>query len=248
LLRLDALRPARAPAVVTFSGGVSEYVYGQQSRGFGDLGPRLAKAMRKRIEAWGESAGVMLEKPEQGIRATVVGASQYTIQVSGSTIYVAPLETLPLRNIPVVAPDLPLDAEELDVEAIADSVRAALRRLDLHDGEKAVALCYRWRGSAMFRRLDDLCSGVIRGLSAQLQNGHPLVLVSDGDIGGLVGIHVREESRLANPVVSIDGIELKEFDFIDIGAMLETSGAVPVVIKSLVFPTSAALGRVEALT
>ena len=38
------------------------------------------------------------------------------------------------------------------------------------------------------------------------------------------------------PVVSVDGIELKEFDYIDIGAMLECSGAVPVVIKSLVFP------------
>jgi ethanolamine utilization protein EutA len=35
---------------------------------------------------------------------------------------------------------------------------------------------------------------------------------------------------------------LKAFDFIDIGAMLETSGAVPVVIKSLVFPTSSAVG------
>jgi ethanolamine utilization protein EutA len=45
--------------------------------------------------------------------------------------------------------------------------------------------------------------------------------------------------------VSIDGIVLKEFDYIDIGAMLEASGAVPVVIKSLVFPTTAALGRVD---
>jgi ethanolamine utilization protein EutA len=45
--------------------------------------------------------------------------------------------------------------------------------------------------------------------------------------------------------VSIDGIALKEFDFIDIGPLLETSGAVPVVIKSLVFPISSALGRVE---
>jgi ethanolamine utilization protein EutA len=44
-------------------------------------------------------------------------------------------------------------------------------------------------------------------------------------------------------VLSIDGITLKELDFIDIGAMLETSGAVPVVIKSLVFPGSAGLGR-----
>jgi ethanolamine utilization protein EutA len=49
--------------------------------------------------------------------------------------------------------------------------------------------------------------------------------------------------KLANPVVSIDGLELKAFDYIDIGAMLENSGAVPVVIKSLIFPASAALGQ-----
>ena len=58
--------------------------------------------------------------------------------------------------------------------------------------------------------------------------------------------HAHDEAKLANPVVSIDGINLKEFDFIDIGAMLPASGAVPVVIKSLVFPTSAALGKATA--
>jgi ethanolamine utilization protein EutA len=52
--------------------------------------------------------------------------------------------------------------------------------------------------------------------------------------------------RIASPIVSIDGLELKEFDFIDIGSILESSGAVPVVIKSLIFPASAAVGR-EAL-
>ncbi len=38
-------------------------------------------------------------------------------------------------------------------------------------------------------------------------------------------------------------LELKDFDYIDVGAMLETSGAVPVVIKSLVFPSSQNLGQ-----
>jgi ethanolamine utilization protein EutA len=113
----------------------------------------------------------------------------------------------------------------------------------LHEGEQAVALCYRWQESATFRRLDDFCRGVAKGLGAHLANGFPLILVGDGDIGGLIGIHAKEEAKIANAVVSIDGIVLKEFDFIDIGAMLETSGAVPVVIKSLVFPTSTALGR-----
>jgi ethanolamine utilization protein EutA len=47
---------------------------------------------------------------------------------------------------------------------------------------------------------------------------------------------------LSVPVVSIDGIDLREFDFIDVGNMIPTSGAVPVVIKSLVFPTAAEKG------
>jgi ethanolamine utilization protein EutA len=242
LLRLDPLRNERAPDVVTFSGGVSEYIYNRQESAFGDLGPLIAAAIKKRVEAWGPR----IARPDEGIRATVVGASQYTIQVSGSTIFVSPLEILPLRNVPVITPDLPLSEDTLDVDAIAAGVRTALRRLDLHEGEQAVALCYRWDGSATFRRLDDFCKGVAKGLEAQLNHGHPLILVGDGDIGGLVGIHALEEAKLANPIVSIDGIVLKEFDFIDIGAMLETSGAVPVVIKSLVFPTTSALGKVEA--
>jgi len=38
-----------------------------------------------------------------------------------------------------------------------------------------------------------------------------------------------------SPIVSIDGLELQQFDYIDIGALLQNSGAVPVVIKSLLF-------------
>jgi ethanolamine utilization protein EutA len=239
LLRLEPLRNERAPDVVTFSGGVSEYIYGAEAKSFGDLGPQLARAVLERIRAWGPR----IERPDQGIRATVVGASQYTIQVSGSTIYVTPHSILPLKNVAVIAPDLPLEAETLDVEQVAQAVRAALRRFDLQDGEQAVALCYRWQGSATFARLDAFCRGAAVGLSALLVRGLPLILVGDGDIGGLIGIHCQEECRIATAIVSIDGITLKAFDFIDIGALLETSGAVPVVIKSLVFPTSAGVGR-----
>ncbi|RXZ32913.1 ethanolamine utilization protein EutA, partial [Oxalobacteraceae bacterium CAVE-383] len=238
LLRLDPLQNLRAPDAVTFSGGVSEYIYGVQAQSFGDLGRPLAQAVLQRVKAWGSR----IETPEQGIRATVVGASQYTIQVSGSTIYIEPQSVLPLKNIAVITPDLPLEAEVLDSAAIAAAVQTALRNFDLHHGEQAVAVCYRWHPSATFARMDAFCRGVIAGMAAVLKNGLPLILVGDGDIGGLIGIHCEQECKLANAVVSIDGIVLKAFDFIDIGAMLETSGAVPVVIKSLVFPSTSAVG------
>ncbi len=239
LMRLEPLRNERRPDAILFSGGVSEYLYGRENRSYGDLGPQFARAIMERMNAWGPR----IEPSDEGIRATVVGASQYTIQVSGSTIYVSPESILPLKNVPVIAPVLPLEDAALDDERIALAIRAALRRLDLHQGVQAVALCYRWRESASFARLDAFCRGVSFGLAQVLERGLPLILVGDGDIGGLIGIHLREERRLPNPIVSIDGIVLKEFDFIDIGALLETTGAVPVVIKSLVFPGSAAVGR-----
>jgi ethanolamine utilization protein EutA len=239
LLRLDPLTDQREPEVLMFSGGVSEYVYGKETTGFGDLGPLLARAVRERAEAWGPE----LCAPHQGIRATVIGASQYTVQVSGSTIFIAPDGTLPLRNIAVIHPELPLDSEDLEPGSISATVRTALMQHDLQHGEQTVALYFRWQGSATYRRLDDFCRGVIDGLDSLLSRGMPLVLVTNSDVGGLVGIHCHEESGLRNPVVSVDGIVLSEFDFVDIGEILDSSGVVPVVIKSLVFPTTAALGH-----
>jgi ethanolamine utilization protein EutA (predicted chaperonin) len=235
LLRLDPLGRRWPIDRIQFSGGVSEFIYGNESKKFGDLGPLLAAEILARVESFCPR----LEPSIEGIRATVVGASQYTIQLSGSTIYVAPLDAVPLRNVPVIAPALPLDQEAIDPTAIASAVQTMLKQLDLAQGEQPVALFVPWRGSATYQRLDAFCRGVVEGLSGVLARGHPLVLAGDGDVGGLLGIHLHEEMKIANPVVSIDGLELKAFDYIDIGTMLESSGAVPVVIKSLIFPGSA---------
>jgi ethanolamine utilization protein EutA len=150
---------------------------------------------------------------------------------------------LPLRNLPVIAPTFALDQETIDSGDVAAAIKTVLRRLDLDNAETPVAVFVPWRGSATFQRLDAFCQGVVDGLAAILADGHPVVLAGDGDVGGLMGIHLREEMQIDNAIVSVDGLELKEFDYIDIGTMLPNSGAVPVVIKSLIFPTSAAPGR-----
>jgi ethanolamine utilization protein EutA len=236
LLRLDPLTYRGAIDVVTFSGGVAEYIYGRERESFDDLGPLLAAEIRERAGRWGPR----IEPPHEGIRATVIGASQYTTQVSGSTIYVSPLDVLPLRNIPVIAPMLPLADEAIDTAAVTHAVAAVLRRMELEAADRPVAIFVPWSGSATFARLDAFCRGVAAALGGKLAAGQALVLAGEGDVGGLIGIHFREELKLANPVISIDGLELKAFDYIDIGCMLEGSGAVPVVIKSLIFPSAVA--------
>ena len=78
-------------------------------------------------------------------------------------------------------------------------------------------------------------AGILKEILAK---GHPLVLVNDGDIGGIIGLHFQEELKVEKAIISIDGIALSDFDFIDVGALIPSSGAVPVVIKSLIFPAS----------
>ena len=232
LLRLAPLRSQQTIDQVVFSGGVAEYFYDRQPKAFGDLGPLLARAVRGRIEQLGYRIG----EPAERIRATVIGAAQYTSQVSGSTIYVSPLDVLPLRNVPVVVPKMNLNDGAIDPRMVSTAVRSELKGLDLDAESGAVAVFVTWEGSATFQRVDAFCRGLTEGLAQSIGRGQPFIIVGDGDVGGLLGIHCHQEMKLKNPIVSIDGLQLTEFNYIDIGSVLETSGAVPVVIKSLIFP------------
>jgi len=230
-LRLPPLRAVGSVERVVFSGGVSVYLDG----GAGvadDLGADLARALRRRVE----DIGATIVPARQGIRATVVGASQYTVQVSGSTIFLDPAGALPLRNMAVIAPSLKL-GDEIDADAVASAVTEALERMDMSSGHAPVAVALPWCGSASYARLSALSRGLVRGLSPVLAAGHPMVLVVDGDVGGLLGMQCRSEEHVSGAIVSIDGIALSEFDFIDIGQVIRQTGAAPVVVKSLLFPT-----------
>lgn len=234
LLRLAPLTYQGEIDCVMFSGGVSEFIYNRAKTTFGDLGPMIAEEVHKRTG----DLGLLVMEPNARIRATVIGASQYTVQVSGNTVFISPEDAVPVRNVAVVAPEFPLNQDAFTKEAVRDALVTALRRLDLIHARQPVAVAFHWDGSATFFRLQAFASGVAEGLNDIFAKGHPLILVNDGDIGGIVGLHFQEELQMKTPIISIDGIALSDFDYIDIGALIQSSGAVPVVIKSLIFPAS----------
>ena len=133
-------------------------------------------------------------------------------------------------------PRFPWHDDDFETQTVSQVIHDALRRFDLLDASVPVALAARWEGSATYGRIKAFCAGAVEAMQSHLANGHSLILVFDSDIGGLLGLHFREEIDATLPIISIDGVELREFDYIDIGALIPTSGAVPVVIKSLVFP------------
>ncbi|MBC8021520.1 MAG: ethanolamine ammonia-lyase reactivating factor EutA [Burkholderiales bacterium] len=231
LLLTEPLVRSVEPDLVTFSGGVSEYIYGREDREFGDV----AKALAARILAAFKDGRIRtpIGTPREGIRATVIGASQFTVQVSGKTIYVADDVVLPLRNVPVIAPNLHLE-DLIDPAEVARSIHAAIVSASLDD-EMAVAIAIRWRGDPLHARLHGLARGIAIALAPRISSAAPFVLMIDGDVGRTLGHILRDELGLARPVLSIDGIQLRNFDFVDIGEVIRPADVVPVVIKSLIF-------------
>jgi ethanolamine utilization protein EutA len=234
------------PALLTFSGGVSEYIFGREPRAFGDIAQPLATEliaeMARRRDSFapsgrlpaGESEGAMrMIDPGQGIRATVIGASQFTVQVSGKTVFLGDTDALPVHNVPVVQADLEL-GDVIDVDATAAKLAAAMSKMDL-DPAQRLAIAFTWAGDPEFSRLEAMGLAIMKALGPGVQSDNLLLLMIDGDIGKTIGRLLAYELDLKRKLISIDGVQLKELDFVDVGELLNPPGVVPVVIKSLLF-------------
>jgi ethanolamine utilization protein EutA len=217
---------------ITFSGGVSEYLYKREARRFGDLGFDLAEELRHALAHRRDLPPVW--DPGQGIRATVIGAAQFSVQISGNTILIADPGKLPLQNLPVLTCNFDLDGE-IAPEAVASAVRGALARADFEEGESPLALSFPWRGDPSHARLHAAASGICAALPRTLQENMPLVLLIDGDVGKSLGRIILHEIAPDADVIAIDAVQLKEFDYVDIGSVIELTNVVPIIIKSLLF-------------
>ncbi|HEV8519246.1 MAG TPA: ethanolamine ammonia-lyase reactivating factor EutA [Burkholderiales bacterium] len=218
---------------IMFSGGVGEYVYQRENRDFGDMGKRLGHAMRHRIDS-GALPWPLLPAGEC-MRATALGASEYSVQLSGNTSYISsPGELLPRRNLQVLQP--PFVCEEvIDPEQLASVIRAHYTAFDRVEGEGEAALAFRWTGEPSYERISAFARGISRGLANTIAQRLPLFIMLDGDIAQTLGAILREEIGIATEILVIDGVILWDFDYIDLGRLRWPSQTVPVTVKSLVF-------------
>jgi ethanolamine utilization protein EutA len=218
---------------IMVSGGVAEYVYGREERDFGDMGLRLGRAVRRRIDAG--ALGWPLLPAGECIRATALGASQYSVQLSGNTSYISsPGALLPRRNLQVIQP--PYRCEEtIDPDKLAAAIRAHLTAFDVATDAREVALALRWRGAPSYDRIAAFARGIVAGLADAVAAGRPLYVMLDGDVAQTLGAILREELHVESDILVIDGVVLWDFDYIDLGRIRMPSQTVPVTIKSLVF-------------
>jgi ethanolamine utilization protein EutA len=231
LMITEPLRGMDNVQTALFSGGVSEYLYEVEAQTFGDLGLMLGQQIRALIPSY--LRDIKVETPLERIRATVIGASQFTAQVSGNTIYVNNPALLPLRNLQVVT--VRTKDVELSALGITQTIKLSLESAEASDGEEPIAIAVHWPHGPAFGALRALCEGICTACKKAIQNHRPLVVILDCDIARLVGANLSEVLDGYENIICIDGVQLQDFDYIDISEEHAEAGVVTVVIKSLVF-------------
>ena len=217
-------------AVLVFSGGVSEYVYGLEECDYGDMGPVMGSLIKEKLTA--PSNRFQVVKGTDQLRATVIGASQYTVQVSGSTIFLSNQDILPLNNLPVI--HVRLAGETSNSDLIAQSIVTAINCYGLESlPEKGIlALAFHNRINVSYGQLRSLAEGIRQARTDLGLAG--IVIILEQDIAGALG-HILNEELVQENVFCVDQVVTGELDFVDVGQLLEDAGAVPLVVKSLVF-------------
>jgi len=127
-----------------------------------------------------------------------------------------------------------MDAGHLDRERIAAALHSGFEEIGL-DGAGAVAIAFNWHGDPEHARLSAAGQAILTALRPLQDSIKLLLLAIDGDIGKTFGRLLHHELKWHGKVVCIDGVDLHELDYIDVGELIAPPGVVPVVIKSLLF-------------
>ena len=215
---------------IVFSGGVSEHVYDRDPTSYGDIGPVLGKNMREYLKKLPKD---VLREPIEGIRATVIGAGEYTIQASGNTSYVSNEKALPVHGLKVIQAPIREGGE-----SVSEALKQSLRKFDLPVFTSGLALSLTVSGVPDYQSVRRIAEGVAEILKDADDAKCPLYLTLDLDIAKSLGGILKDEFKVARDIIAIDGIEVGDLDYIDIGECLGITEVIPVTVKSLMFPTT----------
>jgi ethanolamine utilization protein EutA len=215
---------------LALSGGVGYYFYHPVNAAaldevivHEDIGPLFGLALRENPTI----REMDTFEPPETIRATVIGASSQTVTLSGSTIW-AEREILPIKNIPVVRPQIGTGP------SIEDAIRNALARMEIDPHKDNAAIAVQLAGALDYTRLQNLARAFADYATRDLPPERPLILILGKDYAQSLGQTIKGLIP-QRALLAIDQVGLDEGDYIDIGNPMMDGRVVPVSVKTLVF-------------
>jgi len=203
-----------------FSGGVREYIYGRESRDFGDLGRRLGAVLRRNSTQ--ENAVALL--PARNASRHSAGRFRILGQLTGNTIYISNHGAL-LRGATCRCSS----RLRISVDDRSQSVAETSGGTDLFDlpARQGIRTAFQWRGepsTSGARLRPRIVAGLARTIAQQAAALPDSRRRSAQTLGGVLPDDLGIESE----VLVIDGIVLVDFDYIDLGKIRCRRHTVPV--------------------
>lgn len=210
-------------ALVTFSGGVGELIYRFQDSGrwpgtteYGDLGIDLAQA----IVASPILSRTLSVRPDNAGRATVLGLTLHSSDISGTSLYISNPELLPLTDLPLLS-HLDLDASQDQITQVMRLAQGCQRGAAIRIGvgntnTQPASLLLIKQFTRRLNSARDCATGDGAALSAP-----PLVLLLESNIGKTLGNYLSNWGQRPESLLVIDEIPDRQAQFIHVGRPLK---------------------------
>lgn len=220
-------RPQQKP-VVFLSGGVADCVFAPVGADFpfSDIGVLLGRSLRN-SRLFREA---QIDHSLETLRATVVGAGVHLVSISGSTITFTH-GLLPLRDLPVVK----LTDEEMrrwrqgDDDYVAERLRWSSQATD----NPLLALGWDGWKNPSFVEIVAMAERVVAVYNRQELSQLPMIIIIEEDMAKSLGQAI-QRMLPQRPLICVDGVGIRQGDYVDLGSPIMNDVAIPVVVKTLV--------------
>ena len=205
---------------ITFSGGVGELLY-KISAGeapptttyFGDFGIDLAIAISRSTLL---SIDLKTCVPEHKGRATVVGLTLHSTEISGNTLYLPNPSCLPLRNLPIIAKL----ADDSSIEQWHNAFALAVKQQ--HGACIQIVAC-----NNALEQIRTLSLQIKHALHAsKYKPSQPIIILVEANIGKALGNYICDWGQSQYNLIVIDEVALRNAQFVHIGRTHQ--GMIPV--------------------
>ena len=111
---------------------------------------------------------------------------------------------------------------------------AGVGKYDLSELPPTMVLAMSIDGQPDYTYIRKLAESIV-SITSKEHASAPVFLVVDVDVAKSLGGIIKEEIGLDRAVIAIDGIEVGDLDYVDVGKPMGASEVIPVTVKSLVF-------------
>ena len=221
------------PEFFTFSGGVAACMEDpslqEDWNRYGDIGPLLAAAlMQQPFFQKGNR-----KKAQETMRATVIGAGNYSTVISGSTISYTETD-FPLRNLPIGK--ITLQTAE-DLSFLEMRLHRVLSLL-MAEADGRMAVAFQGIPCPSFLQIQEMALHIMNQYETCCPPGSDIILITEADIGKALGQALRHINHQHHRIICLDHICCDSGDYIDLGIPVANGTVIPVIVKTMIFQNS----------